>query len=121
MPHHIFIVEDHEWARDMLARLLDLEPDLLVCGAVGSAEAALKLLPAGADLVIVDLGLPGTSGLQLIEMIRARWPALPCIVLSAQPAVESAVAARDAGAAGYVEKGDTAALFALLYETLGGA
>lgn len=118
MPHQIFIVEDHEWAREMLARLLDLEADLAVCGAVGSAEAALEVLPAGADLVIVDLGLPGSSGLRLIETIRARWPGLPCVVLSALPAIEAAIPARDAGAVGYVEKGDTPALFGLIHETL---
>ncbi|MDX1531850.1 MAG: response regulator, partial [Rhodothermales bacterium] len=118
MPHRIFIVEDHEWVREMLARLLALQTDLEVCGAAEDPEAALDALPAGADVVLVDLALGSHSGLDLVGAIRERWPHIHCIVLSGKPAVEHAAAARDAGAAAFVEKGDAVSLLATLSDVL---
>lgn len=118
MPHRIFIVEDHDWAREALVSLINLEEDLTVCGEAVNTAEALAALPADADLVIVDLAMPGGSGLQLLKDIRERWPDLPTIVFSGKPALEYEDAAREAGATGYVEKGDAMGLLDLLYRTL---
>lgn len=110
MAYRIFIVEDHPLMREMQTRVLDLQPDLTVCGEATSVPEALAALPAEADLVLLDLSLGSDSGLDLLATIRERWPDLPCLVLSGQPALEREAAARSAGAAGYVEKGDARSL-----------
>ena len=119
MAKRLFLVDDHDWTREALSLLLELELGVEVCGTARSGEEALDALPAGADLVVVDLAMYGMHGLDVVRRIRERWPALPCIVLSGQPAVEHAVAARDAGAAAYVEKGDAPALLAAVVAVLG--
>jgi len=110
MQRNLFIVEDHEWAREALARLLELEPDLSVCGTAGSAEHALEQLPSGCDLVLVDLNMEGMSGLDLVRTIRERWPDLVCLVLSGHSAEEFESKAKEAGSIGFVEKGNAPAL-----------
>jgi DNA-binding NarL/FixJ family response regulator len=117
----IFIVEDHTWVREALTAMLSLQPGLEVCGSAGSAEEALEALPAGADLVLVDVGLPDRSGINLLATIRERWPDLPCVVLSNQPPSLFADAARDAGSSDYVEKGNAPELLAAIHRTLGTA
>lgn len=110
MPRRLFIVEDHDWAREALAKLLDLEPDLEVCGTARSAEEALETLPGGCDLVLVDLHMGGMSGLDLVRLVKERWPDMICLVLSGHPAAHYASAARAAGSIGFVEKGNAPAL-----------
>ncbi len=118
MAFQLFLVDDHAWLLEMQARSLNLEPDFEVVGTALSAEAALDGLPNSADLALVDLTLPGMSGLDLIRALADLRPGLPCIVLSAYPGVEHAAAARDAGAVDYVEKGDPKALLAAIRQTL---
>lgn len=106
--------------RDLLEQFISLQPGLEVCGTATSAEEALGELPAGADLVTVDVSLgKSISGLELVKTIHERWPNLPCIVLSARPESQIGDAARDAGAAGYVEKGDEERLVKIIYDLLG--
>ena len=86
-------------------------PDVEVCGAASSAEEALDLLPAvAADLVLVDVSLPGMSGIDLVAEVAARWPTLLCLMLSGHTEVGYVERALAAGARGYVMKGDTATL-----------
>lgn len=121
MAHRIFIVEDHDWVRQMMARMLALQPGLEVVGTAASAGEAMAALPAGADVVVLDLALQDSSGFDLLTSIRERWPDLPCIILSGKPALEYAAAAQDAGAARYVEKGNAPALLAAIHDVLGPA
>lgn len=118
MAHNIFIIEDHDWAREALARLLELQPSLHVCGTAASGEEALTRLPAGADLVLVDIGLRGMSGVELLEEVRQRWPDLRCLVLSNQPANMLERVTREAGSMGYVEKGNAPALLDAIHAAL---
>jgi len=114
----IFIVEDHTWVREALSAMLSLQPDLEVCGAAAGVDEALAALPAGADLVLVDVGLQDRSGIDLLATISQRWPSLPCVVLSNQPAELFSDAARKAGSSAYVEKGNAAALLAAIERAL---
>jgi DNA-binding NarL/FixJ family response regulator len=67
----IFLVEDHPVFRDGLTKLLNAEDDLSVCGEAGDVKQALKsIIKLKPDLAVVDLGLPGKSGLELIKEIR---------------------------------------------------
>jgi DNA-binding NarL/FixJ family response regulator len=100
----IFIVEDHPVFRQGLAQLIDEQPDLRVCGEAADAEAALpaikRVLP---DAVLVDITLPGKSGLELIRQLRA-LPQLKILVVSMHDEALYANRVLQAGAHGYVMK-----------------
>jgi DNA-binding NarL/FixJ family response regulator len=67
----VFLVEDHPVFRDGLSKLLNAEEDLSVCGGTGDTRQAIKsIVKLKPDLVVVDIGLPGKSGLELIKEIR---------------------------------------------------
>jgi DNA-binding NarL/FixJ family response regulator len=68
MKSRIFIVEDHKLVRDSYIMFLNMTDDLVVCGAVRTAEEALEQLDTvKPDLLLVDLSLPGMSGIELIK------------------------------------------------------
>jgi DNA-binding NarL/FixJ family response regulator len=101
----ILIVDDHPIFREGLSQSINREPDLSVCGEAENAaealEAAGRLHPS---LVVVDITLPGKSGLELIKDLRARHPELLLLAVSMHD--ESLYASRilRAGARGYVMK-----------------
>ncbi len=67
----IFLVEDHPVFREGLTKLLNAEDNLKVCGGTGDPRQAIKSITRlKPDLVVVDIGLPGKSGLELIKEIR---------------------------------------------------
>lgn len=121
MSHHLFIIEDHALMRDMIVAFVEALPDLRVCGTARTAEEALDKLPASAEIVLVDIALPGMSGLHLIPEIRRRWPGLKCLVCSGHDEVSYVERALDAGASGYVAKGNPAELTEAIQCLLRGA
>ena len=105
----IFLVDDHPLVREWLTNLINQQPDLAVCGEAEGAPSALSAIAAGqADLVIADLNLASSSGIELIKNLRELQPGLPVLVLSMHD--ESLYAERvfRAGARGYVNKRETA-------------
>ncbi|MGI9332313.1 MAG: response regulator [Gammaproteobacteria bacterium] len=101
----ILIVEDHPLVRLGLTSLIEAEPDLVVCGEVGTCEAAHEAIRASApDLVIVDLVLDGCNGLDLVKTMHAHYPEIPALVLSMHDEAVYAERALRAGARGYVTK-----------------
>jgi DNA-binding NarL/FixJ family response regulator len=121
MADRIYIVEDHDWLREMLSEYIGQMPGMVVCGAVGSGEEALVGLGSvEADLVLVDLVLPRMSGADVVRQVRASWPALPCLMLSAHAKQEFVDSALAAGAMGYVRKDDPAELERALRSVLVG-
>jgi DNA-binding NarL/FixJ family response regulator len=106
MPIRIYIIEDHQAMREMLADFLGRDPQLELCGMSADAEEALLALPAAdASVVLIDLSLPGRSGFELLADVRERW-GLPCIVLSGHRGASYVERALEAGAEGYVLKGN---------------
>jgi len=104
-PARILIVDDHPVFRLGLARMLDGEEGLAVCGEARSVEEAVASLDELApDLVVVDISLPGASGLDLVKGIKERWPELPALVLSMHDGALFAGRSLRAGARGYVNK-----------------
>lgn len=103
--YRVLIVDDHPIVRDGLSGLFNHEPGFTVCGAAGDIdeayEAVAQLQP---DLVLVDLSLRGTSGLDLIRMLHQDFPGLAILVLSMQDERLFAEQARQAGARGYIMK-----------------
>ncbi len=101
----IFLVEDHPVFRDGLAKLVNAEPDLTVCGEAGDARQALKsITKLKPDLSVVDLGLPGKSGLELIKEIRAKKIAIKLLVVSMFDEALYAQRVLRAGGDGYIMK-----------------
>ncbi len=101
----IAIVDDHTIVRDGLVRLLTRESDFVVVGSCGDAAGALRLVQEeGPDVLLLDLGLPDASGLDVIAPLAERSPATRVLVLSmhAEPAYATAALAR--GAWGLVSK-----------------
>lgn len=106
MTIRVFVVEDHPVMRETLRDYLGLVPDIEVCGMADSAEAAVRDLPgAGAEVLLLDLALPGRSGLDLLgDMAGDDAPAT--VVLSGHAERTHVARALEAGADGYVVKGD---------------
>jgi DNA-binding NarL/FixJ family response regulator len=101
----VFLVDDHPLVREWLAGLVALEADLEVCGQAEDAPAALAAVPVTRpDIVVVDLTLPRSSGLELIKDLRAQFPALRLLVLSMHDEASVAERALRAGAHGYAVK-----------------
>lgn len=102
---NILIVDDHPLLRDGLAKVLNQQPDLAVCGEAEDFRGALAAVAATQpDAAIVDLTLAGGNGLDLIHDLHARRPALPLLVLSMHHENLYAERAVRAGARGYVMK-----------------
>lgn len=101
----IFVVDDHPMLRDGLAEMINRTDDLMICGEAESAEEALeKIPPAQPDLVIVDLSLPGLSGMDLVRQLKTGHPELKVLVLSMHEETVYAERVVRAGARGYIMK-----------------
>jgi DNA-binding NarL/FixJ family response regulator len=102
----VLIVDDHAILRAGVREMLADEEDLQVVGEAGSAEEALQLLNGGTkvDVVVLDITLPGQSGIELLKHLRTERPDLAILVLSMHPERSFAVRLMRAGANGYVPK-----------------
>lgn len=101
----ILIVDDHPIVRQGLAQLINQEADLHVCGAAEDAAQAVERVAAlHPDLVVVDIGLKDSSGLDLIKTLHGRDPKLPILVLSMHDETLYAERTLRAGACGYIMK-----------------
>ncbi len=101
----IVLVDDHSLMRELLANLINEEPDLEVCGQAGNAREALSLIGTLLPrIVVVDISLEGSSGLELIKDIKALHEQTDAIVLSMHDEMDYAERAMRAGAAGYIMK-----------------
>jgi DNA-binding NarL/FixJ family response regulator len=105
----VLIADDHEIVRDGLKRILAASADLQVAGEAGDGDRALALVRANDyDVAVLDLSMPGLSGLDLIKRLKAEKPGLGLLVLSMHGEQQYAARALKAGASGYLNK-DSAA------------
>jgi DNA-binding NarL/FixJ family response regulator len=105
----IFLVDDHPLVREWLMNLIQQQPDLIVCGEAENAPAAFSAVAtAKPDLVIADINLVNSSGLELIKTLQQSCPQIPVLVLSMHDESLYAERAFRAGARGYVNKRETA-------------
>lgn len=101
----VLVVDDHPIVRQGIAQLINRENDLAVCCEAGDAEQALEeLARRPCDIAIVDMSLPGISGIELIKILRVRHPAMPILVISMHDESLYAERALRAGARGYIMK-----------------
>ena len=104
-PSRILIVDDHPVLRLGLTALIESVKDLIVCGqAANTHDAVAEIERTAPDLVVVDLALEGSDGLDLLKEMKARCPGIPALVLSMYPEAVYAERSFRAGARGYVSK-----------------
>lgn len=106
---HIILIEDHPEYRDVIEMALGKEPDMELTGQFGSAEGALHGLlhdqkHKGTDIVLLDLNLPGISGLEALPLISEATPNARIIVLSQSDREADVLRAITLGASGYLLK-----------------
>jgi DNA-binding NarL/FixJ family response regulator len=143
MAARIYVVEDHDYMRRMLSKYLSGLSAVELVGTAESAEEALEALArlknetavedetdsagapavesaAAADLVLVDMSLPEMNGTQFVSEVRVRWPKLPCVILSGHGEKSYVERAFEAGAEGYILKGDPYELEEAIEQVLDG-
>ena len=104
-PQKIYIVEDHPTFREGLVQILNTEADLKVCGMAGTADQALPgIARAQPDLVLVDISLPGKSGLDLIKELRSVNRSVKILVISMHDEALYAAKVLRSGGDGYIMK-----------------
>jgi DNA-binding NarL/FixJ family response regulator len=105
----VLIVDDHQIVRDGLRRILAAHADLEVADEAADGDAALALARANDyDVAVLDMSMPGLSGIDLIKRLQREKPALKLLVLSMHAERQYAARALKAGASGYLNK-DSAA------------
>ncbi len=105
MKHRILIVDDHPVFCLGMSQLINREKDLEVCGSEESASKALQAIDRlKPDLVIADIALKQSNGIELVKEIKRRYPQMPVLVLSMYDESLYAERALLAGARGYVMK-----------------
>jgi DNA-binding NarL/FixJ family response regulator len=101
----VLIVDDHPIVRQGLAQVINQEKDLEVCGQAEDAHEAMEAIrQLNPDMVIVDISLKDTSGMELIKDLKIRHPDLPVLTLSMHDEAVYGERALRAGARGYVMK-----------------
>lgn len=105
----VLIADDHQIFREGVKRILAEESGVSKVGEAAHAQDVLDSIDHDVwDIVILDIGLPGRSGIDILKEIKHRRPQLPVLMLSMYPADQYAVRAIRAGASGYLTKSSAA-------------
>lgn len=118
----VLIADDHAIVRGGLRQLLAATDDIVVVGEAADGQSLLTQLPRlDCQLLLLDMSMPGISGLDLIRRLKTEWPMLPILVLSMHNEGQIVMRALRAGASGYVTKdSDTGVLLAAIRKVGGG-
>lgn len=101
----IGIVDDHAIVRSGLRQFLGENVDLRVTGEAGNGREALELARGGeVDVMLMDISMPGQSGVDALSAIKTRFPDLPVLILSGFPEAHYATTLLRQGASGYLNK-----------------
>ena len=106
-PIKVAICEDVREVREGFRYLLSIAPEIRVIGAFSSAEEMIGYLDSGAvipDIVLMDIVLPGISGIEAKGIIKHRYPSVEILILTVFEEEQKIIAAIEHGAAGYVVK-----------------
>ena len=105
MKYEVLVADDHAIIRDGLKKILADTDDLVVAGEAANGTAVMDLIRARDwDLLVLDLSMPGRSGLDLIRLIKAEKPKQAILIFSMHHEEQYAVRAIRAGASGYLSK-----------------
>ena len=106
----VILADDHTLVREGLRQLLGATADIRVEGEAANGDQALALVKANDyDLAVLDMSMPGLSGIELIKRLRLEKPRLRLLVLSMHGEAQYAARALKAGAAGYLTKDSASA------------
>jgi len=101
----VLIIDDHEIVRRGLKEVLADEFPELKVGEASNSQGALELVTTQKwDIVLLDINIPGRSGLEVLEEVKRLQPGAPVIILSAYPEEEFAIRSLKLGASGYLNK-----------------
>jgi DNA-binding NarL/FixJ family response regulator len=101
----LLLVDDHEMVRAGLRTFSGLQDDMVVAGEAATAEQALALVPQlEPDIVVMDLQLPGMSGIEAVKRLQGAHPQVKVVVLTSFAGQDSVLPAVRAGVAGYLLK-----------------
>lgn len=102
----ILVIDDHPLIREAVRNVLGRLGESIVALEAADCDSALRIVDEhpDLDLILLDLGLPGTSGMDALGMLRERHPAVPVVVLSANDDRDTVVEALDRGAMGFIPK-----------------
>lgn len=104
----LLIADDHPVVREGLRRIASEHRHIAVVAEVGNGEDLLsRLIETEADIVLLDISMPGRGFLDVLRRVKTEYPRLRVIVLSVHPEEQYAIRALKAGAAGYVTKDRT--------------
>jgi len=101
---HLLVVEDDPALSGILRRLLTSDRHVVECASSGEAALEVVEAQAGLDAMVLDVALPGISGVEVARRVRRRGSALPIVMLTARDTVDDRVAGLDAGADDYLVK-----------------
>src|SRR5690242_19478148 len=110
MPINVLVVDDSAFMRRAISKMLESEPDVLVCGtARNGEEAILKAEQLHPDVITMDVEMPGMGGLEAVREIMSRSE-IPIIMVGAltQEGAETTFRALDLGAVDFIAKPDAA-------------
>jgi DNA-binding NarL/FixJ family response regulator len=101
----ILIADDHPIVRAGFKQDLSDTPDLVVADEAGNGQEVLQYLKKKKyDVVLLDISMPGKSGLEILKELKTDYPQLPVLILSIYPEEQYAIRALRAGASGYLTK-----------------
>ncbi|HTS52905.1 MAG TPA: response regulator transcription factor [Burkholderiales bacterium] len=118
----VLVADDHAIVRDGLKQILARTADLVVGGEARNAQEVMRLVrERDWDLLLMDMSMPGRSGIDLIKQVRSEKPKLPILVLSMHQEHQYAVRAIRAGACGYLNKDSASELLvSAIHKVVGG-
>jgi DNA-binding NarL/FixJ family response regulator len=105
MKIRVLIADDHAIVREGLKQILSEVPDMVVAGEAADGQEALDRIRKDPwDIVLLDMSMPGKSGIELLKQIKSEYPKLPVLILSMHKEDQYAVRTLRAGASGYLTK-----------------
>ena len=101
----ILIADDHPLVREGLKKILKEEADIQLMGEAKNSDEILDILGKNVvDVAVLDVSMPGKSGLEMLTVIKSRWPDVAVLILSMHQEERFAIRALKLGASGYITK-----------------
>ena len=102
---NVLIADDHAVVRQGLRQILSETSDITAAGEASNAQEVFDgIRGSDYDVVLLDISMPGGSGLDVLKQVKAEKPDLPVLILTMYPETQYAVRALRAGASGYLTK-----------------
>ena len=101
----LVIADDHQMVREGFRRIVEAHPDMEIAAEASDGDEIMGVLEAcKADVLLLDVSMPGPGFLRIMELVTRKYPALPVLVVSMHAEEHWAMQALKAGAAGYLTK-----------------